>query len=157
MPSAACRPLPTLDAEPQVLRMTVRALIVAITVNAFIAPVSASAQRGATDGQWRSFAADVGSTKYSSLDQIDRDNVGDLRVAWSRLAVDASIAREVPEVLGRRLIGTPLMVDGILYLPNAVGLVEALDPGTGETLWIQEPWGGGQDALLSGTSTRGVA
>ena len=127
-----------------------------VAMSVLVAP-RASAQLGATDGQWRSFAGDVGSTKYSSLDQITRENVGDLRVAWSRLAVDRSISRQLPEVLERNLIGTPLMVDGTLYVPNAVGLVEAIDAGTGETIWIQEPWGDGPDALLTGTSTRGVA
>ena len=115
------------------------------------------AQQGATDGQWRAFAADAGATKYSPLDQITRDNVGNLRIAWSRPSVDASILEQAPNVLGRRLIGTPLMVDGVLYSPNVVGLVEAFDPGTGETLWIQEPAGEGPEAYLAGASTRGVA
>ncbi|MDA0330331.1 MAG: PQQ-binding-like beta-propeller repeat protein [Gemmatimonadetes bacterium] len=33
---------------------------------------------------------------------------------------------------------TPILVDGVLYAPNAVGLVEAFDPGTGRTLWVQQ-------------------
>ena len=32
------------------------------------------------------------------------------------------------------------MVDGVLYAPNAVGLVRALDPGSGETRWEQTPF-----------------
>ena len=115
------------------------------------------AQQGATDGQWRAFAADAGSTKYSPLEQINRDNVGDLRIAWSRPGVDQSIVDQVPNVRRRSLIGTPLMVDGVLYSPNGVGLVEAFDPGTGETLWIQEPVDEGPEGYLAGTSTRGVA
>ena len=115
------------------------------------------AQQGATDGQWRAFAADAGSTKYSPLEQINRDNVGDLRIAWSRPGVDQSIVDQVPNVRRRSLIGTPLMVDGVLYSPNGVGLVEAFDPGTGETLWIQEPMDDGPEGYLAGTSTRGVA
>ncbi|MCH7892815.1 MAG: PQQ-binding-like beta-propeller repeat protein [Gemmatimonadetes bacterium] len=115
------------------------------------------AQQGATDGQWRAFAADAGATKYSPLDQITRDNVGDLRIAWSRPGVDQSIVDQVPNVRRRSLIGTPLMVDGVLYSPNGVGLVEAFDPGTGETLWIQEPMDEGPEGYLAGASTRGVA
>ena len=45
------------------------------------------------------------------------------------------------------------MVNGVLYASNAVGLVEAFDPGTGKTLWVQSP---GKDGL-QGTSNRGVA
>ncbi|MXW35506.1 MAG: hypothetical protein F4Z60_08200, partial [Chloroflexi bacterium] len=44
--------------------------------------VSAPAQQGAQDGEWRYYGADSGSTKYSALDQIDRDNVADLQIAW---------------------------------------------------------------------------
>ena len=46
-----------------------------------------------------------------------------------------------------------MMVNGVLYASNAVGLVEAFDPGTGKTLWVQQPGPEG----LAGTSNRGVA
>ena len=131
------------------------------TALAFL-PMSAAAQQGATEGEWRAYGADDGATKYSALNQITRDNVDDLRIAWSRPAVDPSIVEasmsERPDnIFGRALIGTPLMIDGILYSPNTVGLVEAFDPGTGETLWIQEPMDEGAEAYLAGQSTRGVA
>ena len=47
------------------------------------------------------------------------------------------------------------MIDGALYASNALGFVEAFDPGTGETLWVQEPV---ETTLqeVSGTSTRGL-
>ena len=38
------------------------------------------------------------------------------------------------------LRATPIFVDGVLYSPNGVGLAEAFDPATGETLWIQQPF-----------------
>ena len=41
-----------------------------------------AAQNGARNGEWRSYAADPGSTKYSPLDQINRDNAKNLRIAW---------------------------------------------------------------------------
>ena len=41
-----------------------------------------AAQTGAKNGEWRSYAAEPGSTKYSPLDQINRDNVKNLRIAW---------------------------------------------------------------------------
>ena len=56
-----------------------------------IVAMSAVAQQGATDGQWRAFASDAGATRYSALDQINGDNVGDLRIAWTRSSVDQSI------------------------------------------------------------------
>ena len=115
------------------------------------------AQQGATDGEWHAFAADNGATKYSPLDQINTDNVGDLRIAWSRQTVDQSILDVVPELgYGNANRATPLMVDGVLYAPNAVGLVEAFNPGTGETLWVQQPFDS-DPASYRGAGTRGVA
>jgi quinoprotein glucose dehydrogenase len=44
-------------------------------------------------------------------------------------------------------------VDGLLYAPNGVGLVEAFDPATGRTVWVQRPF---EDEPVSGRSNRGV-
>src|SRR5687768_18386399 len=41
-----------------------------------------SGQTGVTNGEWPHWGADLGNSKYSSLDQINRDNVKNLRVAW---------------------------------------------------------------------------
>ncbi len=118
---------------------------------------SAAAQYGAVDGEWRAAAAANGNTKYSSLDQIRPDNVGRLQIAWARPTVDQSILDAEPNLRpGRSNRTTPLMVDGVLYAPNAVGLVEAFDPGTGETLWVQQPNDAGPSAYR-GRQTRGVA
>ena len=115
------------------------------------------AQQGATDGQWRTFASGNGSSRYSPLDQITEGNVRDLQIVWTRPSVDQSIVDQAPRSAGRALLAEPLMVNGILYGSNGVGLVEAFDPGTGETLWVQEPWDEGPDAYLAGGSSRGVA
>ena len=52
-----------------------------IACGALVAP-PALAQRGATDGQWRSHSADSGATKYSPLEQITADNFSDLELVW---------------------------------------------------------------------------
>ncbi len=89
-----------------------------------------SGQSGATNGEWPHWGADLGSSKYSPLDQINRDNVKNLRIAW----------RWKAENFGPRpqnnMEATPLMVGGVLYTtagirPNVV----AIDAATGETLW----------------------
>ncbi len=89
-----------------------------------------SGQAGVTNGEWPHWGADLGSSKYSPLDQINRDNVKNLRVAW----------RWKTENFGPRpqnnMEATPLMVGGVLYTtagfrPNVV----AIDAATGETLW----------------------
>ena len=48
------------------------------------------------------------------------------------------------------------MVDGVLYASNGVGLVEAFDPGTGETIWVQDATFLG-DETPRGAPNRGVA
>ena len=118
---------------------------------------SLMAQQGSADGEWPYYAGDIGSTKYAPLDQITRENVTSLEVAWRRPAVDRTILEQVPSLsVTRNLTATPLMVDGVAYTSNGVGLVEAFDPGTGETIWVQEPMDPAPDGYR-GAETRGVA
>ena len=49
------------------------------------------------------------------------------------------------------------MIGGVLYSPNGIGLVEAFHPGTGKTLWVQEPFPDEPGQGLRGDSARGVA
>ena len=44
--------------------------------------ISLSAQTGAKNGEWRTYGADLGNTKYSPLNQIDATNFNKLKVAW---------------------------------------------------------------------------
>ncbi len=109
-----------------------------------------------TVGEWGAFAADNGSSKYTNLDQIDASNVAQLEVAWRRPALDAYYTAMNP---AQRYTSTwtsaPLVKNGMAYVPNGVGLVEAFNPGNGETIWVQEPVGGAEG--LPGANTRGVA
>lgn len=114
----------------------------------------AHGQSGAEDGQWRSYNGDLGSTKYSPLDQIDRDNVDQLQIAWRRPAVAAELMQLDPDLnYSNAFRATPLMVDGVLYSSNGVGLVEAFDAGSGETIWVQEL---DPEQALTGGTMRGV-
>jgi quinoprotein glucose dehydrogenase len=82
--------------------------------------------------------------------------VSRLTVAWRRPAVDPQLMKLDPALkFSNNFRATPLMIDGVLYSPNGVGLVEAFDPGTGRTIWVQQPPGGA--AGLKGDSTRGLA
>ena len=117
---------------------------------------------GAPEPQgWTYFGGDKAFTRYAPLDQINRENVADVEVLWRRPGVDASITEAYPDlqVLGTRRLGnlrsTPILVDGVLYAPNSVGLVEAFDPGTGETIWVQEPFAPTLSEV-AGTSSRGL-
>src|SRR2546423_1166110 len=124
-----------------------------------LAALSGHAQNGggAAKGEWRYYAGDNGSQKYSPLDQITRDNVSRLRVAWRRPHVDPGplAAYQGPPLrLSNNFRSTPIMVDGVLFASNAFGLVEAFDPGNGRTLWIQKA---GADPIRAAGANRGVA
>ena len=99
-----------------------------------------TAQTGPASSAWPYFGGTRAFTRYSPVDQIDRSNVAGLLVEWRRPAVDESFTGPFPELEpSGYLRSTPILVDGVLYASNAVGLVEAFDPGTGETLWLQRP------------------
>ncbi len=109
----------------------------------------------AQNTEWRNYSGDPGSTKYAAIDQIDASNVATLRIAWRRPAVDPQLRALDPALMSpNNFRATPLMVGGVLYSPNGVGLVEAFDPGTGKTVWVQQPPGGAKG--LRGDSTRGL-
>src|SRR5688500_10533640 len=85
-----------------------------------------SAQGQPRQGEWRHYSGDNGSKKYAPLDQIDRTNVAKLRIAWRRPQVAAELVAANPKLrLSNNYRSTPIMVDGVLYATNAVGLVEA--------------------------------
>ena len=108
-------------------------------------------------GDWPYYGGDRSFTRYSPLDQITRDNVKDLEIVWRRPATASRWTVEAfPELdPSHYLRSTPLMINGVLYASNALGFVEAFDPATGETLWVQEPV---EMTLqeVSGSSTRGL-
>ena len=105
---------------------------------------------------WRYYGGDLSFQRYAPLDQIDRTNVEDLEIVWRRPGVDPSY-REIHPRLdpSAYLRATPVLADGVLYSPNAVGFVEAFDPATGRTLWVQEPFEP-TAAGVRGRSNRGV-
>ncbi len=123
-----------------------------------LALVSASviAVRSQSRNEWRYFGGDKAFTRYSSLDQINRDNVKQLQVVWRRSAVDDKLKQAFPDLsVGSYLRSTPIMIDGVLYTQDAHGFVNAFDAGTGSTIWQQEPFARTKEEV-TGQSTRGV-
>ena len=109
------------------------------------------------EGAWHYFGGDNKFNRYSPLDQINANNVDQLRIVWRKDATAAWLQDDY-DGLGstKNLRSTPLLIDGVLYAQNIFGLVEAFDPATGETIWTQEPY---QQTLLeaAGISSRGIA
>ena len=123
---------------------------------------SAWAQSGATDGQWPTISAGGGASKYSSLDQIDRHNVHELKIAWQWTSIDEHIQRANPD---NRFIRratyfqcTAIMIDGVLYGSTCLGQAMAIDAASGETVWgyNSESYKAGRPPNL-GYISRGVA
>src|SRR6202047_4188930 len=117
------------------------------------ATLPARAQSGTKNGEWRSYGGDVGSARYSPLDQINAGNFSKLQVAW-RFKTDN--LGPTPEA---NLEGTPLMVKGVLYATAGTRrAVIALDAATGELLWkYNENEGSRGTAAPRQLSGRGLA
>jgi glucose dehydrogenase len=111
----------------------------------------------AVDGQWPVYGGNQAFQRYSPLDQITKDNLASLEIAWIKHSVDASLTQKFPDVNPSPYNkGTPIMIGGVLYVSDSVGLVEAIDAETGKTQWIQKPLPATLKEV-AGESTRGVA
>ncbi len=107
--------------------------------------------------EWSSYGGEKAFQRYSALSQIDKSNVGTLKVVWTRPGLDTSITEKFPDLEPSAYFrGTPIMVGDVLFAPDAVGLVEAFDAVTGATKWVQAPIGTTMKDV-AGQSTRGVA
>ena len=89
--------------------------------------------------EWRTYAGDLASTKYSPADQITPGNVRELRVRWQWPSVDREILKDGRELRRHGFQTTPLMVGGVLYVRTSLSLVAAVDAASGRTLWVYDP------------------
>jgi quinoprotein glucose dehydrogenase len=110
------------------------------------------AQHGASNGEWRFYGGDAGTTKYSALDQINASNVKELKIVWEWKAQN----------FGRRpdfnWEVTPLMAGGVLYFTAGTRRdAIAVDAANGETLWMYRLDEGPRGALVARSNNRGLA
>ncbi len=80
---------------------------------------------------WSAYLGGPETLQYSRLDQINRDNVGRLEVAWTYDTGDDSEGSEMQ--------CNPIVVDGVLYATSPKLRVFALDAADGEELWSFQP------------------
>jgi alcohol dehydrogenase (cytochrome c) len=92
------------------------------TVGEFVPVTDAMLQEPSPD-DWLMWRRTFDSWGYSPLDQITRDNVGTLRMVWSR-GLTAGFQS-----------GTPLAYGGVLYVPNPNDVIQAIDGVTGDLMW----------------------
>ena len=86
-------------------------------------PVSDEMIQNPADGDWLMWRRTLDSWGYSPLDEISKDNVADLRMVWTR-----DLATGTGEI-------TPLAYNGMLFVPQASDVIEALDAVTGDLIW----------------------
>ncbi len=135
-------------------RISLASLSVCLVVAAAAAAMQ-SQGRGAP-GEWRYYGGNKAFTRYSPLDQINRDNVKNLKIAWRRPAVSDELTQAFPDVrVNNYLRATPIFIDGMLFTQNAHGLVVAFDGESGKTVWQQELFARTREEA-NGASTRGV-
>ena len=140
------------------VRQLLRRSILCVGVFGVALPASPTfGQQGAQNGEWRSYGGDAGSTKYSPLDAIDETNVQNLEVVWRWESVDYQRQAEDPELtFNHVLLATPLKVGNALYTSTNLGQAAAINPVTGETLWVYNSVAEGT-AVEQPRSTRGLA
>jgi quinoprotein glucose dehydrogenase len=95
--------------------------------------------KGTTSGEWHHYGGDAGSTKYSPLSQITKDNVKDLKVVWTWTSPDTKLTAENRMLQAFAHEVTPLVVKGVLYTSTSLSQVAAVNAATGETIWVYNP------------------
>ncbi len=92
------------------------------SVDEFV-PVTDAMLQSPSDDDWLMWRRTLDGWGYSPLDEITRDNVKDLQLVWSRGMNEG------------RQQGTPLVYDGVLYMPNPKDVIQAIDAVTGDLVW----------------------
>lgn len=98
------------------------------------------------DTDWAEYYGDGSRSHYSALDQVDRENVDQLEVAWTYSSGGADT------LLNRtQMQCNPIIIDGILYGVSANTQVFSVDAASGRELWKTDIKDNG------GTTSRGVS
>lgn len=87
-------------------------------------PVTAEMLANPPKGDWLLWRGDHANTGFSQLDQINKETVKNLQLAWAWPMADVGIQETVP-----------LIHDGVMFIQTSNGIVEALNAKTGDLLW----------------------
>ena len=86
-------------------------------------PVTDEMIQNPDPADWLMWRRTLNSWGHSPLDQINADNVDQLRMVWTR-GLDDGIQE-----------GTALVHDGIMFFPNPMDVIQAIDARTGDLIW----------------------
>ncbi len=95
-------------------------------------PVTDAMLQDPDPADWPMWRRTLDGWGYSPLAQINRDNVGGLQLVWSRPLIVGLPPKRMPVVTQE---GTPLVYDGVMYMPNPKDVTQAIDATTGELIW----------------------
>ena len=102
-----------------------------LTFTLFLAGVIFAFAAASPYREWRTYGGTPDGMRYSRLDQINKSNVKDLKVAWSFDTGDA--------FPGSEMQCNPIIVDGVFYATTPKMKVIALNAATGKLLWKFDP------------------
>ena len=115
-------------------------LVLGLAVAAAVTVWTVAGSAADNSREWPAYSGDKGSTNNSSLDQINRNTIKSLRIAWRQSAVPDELKTLFPNMQGpTNWQNTPIMAGGLLYMTSGVGAVVALDPATGKVVWFDTP------------------
>ena len=98
---------------------------------------AAVAKTSSADAGWPNYGNDAGGNRFSPLSQVNRENVAQLKVAWT---YHTGALDQLGDLKGRATFETtPILVDGRLYLSTPLDQVIALEPATGKKIWEFDP------------------
>lgn len=113
------------------------------------------AQAGSNLQGWPTYAGASGGGQYSSLSQVNKDNVKELEVAWVFNSGDVSDGSD--GTAKTPLEVNPILANDKLYICTPYNRVVALDPGSGTELWSYDPEIDKRNTYSKGSYCRGVA
>ena len=89
---------------------------------------------------WSVYRGDAANTAYSGLDQINKENVKQLEVAWTYHTGDAERGNH------STIQCNPIVTNGMMYVTSPKLKLIALNPGTGKEIWKFDPFNGTQSS-----------
>jgi PQQ-dependent dehydrogenase (methanol/ethanol family) len=114
-------------------------------------PAPSASPAAVVSGDWPTFGYDYWQTRHVPFDQITKDNVSDLGIAW-RIDFQEEDDTILP---GNQCF--PIVVDGIAYVSTTYSHVFAIDVKSGKVLWHWQPDNVGFFKNFGVSANRGVA
>src|SRR5438094_7411966 len=112
----------TLIAASLILLVTAIYSIAQQSTTSFV-PVTDAMLENPDPADWLMWRRTLNSWGYSPLDQINRTNIRNLRMVWTR-----GMGPGIQEA-------APLVYHGVMYLPNPTDLIQAMNAATGALIW----------------------